>query len=544
MKPIYRFDKLSSQHWIEFDGKPDQATIDLLKKEGWRWSGYRKQWHTNRRFAKPPTGIEYEDGGECDYSSERPERLRNAAARAESRSEVAYERSNALVQDIPLGQPVLVGHHSQRAHEKTLERARNAMNQSVEEQKKSEWLEQKAASSARHQSHKEQPDVIARRIKRLKGEITSIKNDRQRSIERVIWDVRNKSITTEEAKEKIAKIKVARQDIVEQIEAEIKENEDRLQEAGGLVADHLTIEVGDVIMGRWQGRSQVEKINKRNGEITSYTCKPLSDTWCSKRIIPITDVRGIVQKADGSIPRREETIEVSSVPDERLETPKSVPFALKEEKEERVFKCEEVQTITIGAGNETSLFPTPPMIAEQLVMEIPTTAQRILEPSAGTGALIQAVKRRCPEAQIDACEIIGDLLAPLEQQGAVIVGTDFLEMGKDPYQWDAIIMNPPFHGTTWLAHFEHALKLLKPGGTLVGIAPQGFVFRQEKRIKAFREMVEEYGWWQELPEDTFIESGTSVRTVMLFLRKPGEEQVDVQSNTVPLSQVEQIELWA
>src|SRR5947209_4366753 len=115
MLPIYRFDPVSRFHWLEFEGKPDEATRKLLKSEGWRFAGYRVQWYTNRRFAKPPEGIgEYTDGGECDYSSERSERLQNASVRASERSESAYERSNELVANIPFGQPILVGHHSER----------------------------------------------------------------------------------------------------------------------------------------------------------------------------------------------------------------------------------------------------------------------------------------------------------------------------------------------------------------------------------------------------------------------------------------------
>jgi hypothetical protein len=176
MKPIFRFDPVSRISWLEFDGKPEQDTIDLLKKEGWRWSGYRKQWRTNRRFAKPPVGIDYEDGGECDYSAERPERLANAAVRASDRSEEAYQRSNQLVDGIPLGQPIITGTRGGRAQEKTLEKSRSAMDTSVKEQKKADHLEYKARSSARHQAYKERPDVIARRIKRLKADIVSIRN--------------------------------------------------------------------------------------------------------------------------------------------------------------------------------------------------------------------------------------------------------------------------------------------------------------------------------------------------------------------------------
>ena len=42
------------------------------------------------------------------------------------------------VTGIPFGQPILVGHHSERAHRKVLERADNAMRKGIEESKKAD----------------------------------------------------------------------------------------------------------------------------------------------------------------------------------------------------------------------------------------------------------------------------------------------------------------------------------------------------------------------------------------------------------------------
>src|SRR5579884_300698 len=513
MKPVYRFDSVSRIHWMEFSGKPDQETIDLLKREGWRWSGYRRQWHTNRRFAKPPVGIEYEDGGECDYSSERPDRLQHAAVRASERSEAAYERSNALVEGIPMGQPVLVGHHSQRRHEKTLEQSRNAMSKSVEEQKKAEHLEYKARSSARHQAYKERPDVIARRIKRLKGEITSMENSHKRDVFYALSEVKYGSITEEQAKQKIEHSKQWLAEKRIPIEQEIAENEAALAEAGGLIADSLNIEVGDVIKGGWRGLCEVIKLNKRNGAVLSYTCRSLTKTWMSKCVIPKDEVYGLALKKDD--------VTSEALLQAKFEAEHGQPSQPQPAPEQKEFKVQAVQTVEVY-NNATSLFPTPYQIGVQLASQIPTDAHLILEPSAGNGALINAVHITLNERQqahtLHCCEILPQLRDWLAAR-YTFVASDFLAYHPD-FLYDAIVMNPPFKNTDWLDHIEHALTLLKPGGTLLAIVPQGFVFRQEKRIKAFRELVEEHGSWEQLPEDTFVESGTAVRTVMLSLVKP------------------------
>ncbi len=522
--PIFRFDPVSRISWLEFDGKPDQETITLLKSNGWRWSGYRKQWHTNRRYAKPPVGIDYSDGGECDYASERGDRLHTASDRAESRSQEAYERSNALVENIPLGQPILIGHHSQRGHEKTLEKSRNAMDTSVQEQKKAEHLEYKANSSERHQAYKEKPDVIARRIKRLKGEITSMENQLRQEIWYTASEYDYGSKTKEEAK---AHIEASKRWLAEKripIEQEIADNEQALQEAGGLITDRLTIEVGDIILGRWQGRSKVVKINKSKGVITSYTCEPMGRdrSYCSKRIIPVTDVRGLVEKADGTDPNKPEQKAALPMPELGEET---VTRATVAKEQEREFKVQSVETVNLYS-NTTSVFPTPTELADQMILQAPHDAILFLEPSAGTGSLANAlwghIKEDNPQrtkTHIHCCEILPQLRSSLREQGYNVVGEDFLEYKPD-FLYDVVIMNPPFKNTEWIDHIEHALEVLKPGGTLLAILPQGFTFREDKRIKAFRELVNDYGYVEQLPQDTFIDSGTSVSTVFVSMIKP------------------------
>ena len=57
----------------------------------------------------------------------RRERLEAAAARLEARSQAATARSRAILAPIPLGQPILVGHHSEGPHRRALARADAAM---------------------------------------------------------------------------------------------------------------------------------------------------------------------------------------------------------------------------------------------------------------------------------------------------------------------------------------------------------------------------------------------------------------------------------
>jgi hypothetical protein len=37
--------------------------------------------------------------------------------------------------------------------------------------------------------------------------------------------------------------------------------------------------------------------------------------------------------------------------------------------------------------------------------------------------------------------------------------------------FERILMNPPFSDSRWIAHFQHAMRFLKPGGRLIAILP-------------------------------------------------------------------------
>src|SRR3546814_14142517 len=78
----------------------------------------------------------------------RRERLLAAADKAEARADQAYRRADLReeVSGIPFGQPILVGHHSERRHRRTIARAEAAMGRAVAESKRADELRRKAAS--------------------------------------------------------------------------------------------------------------------------------------------------------------------------------------------------------------------------------------------------------------------------------------------------------------------------------------------------------------------------------------------------------------
>ena len=98
---------------------------------------------------------------------ERRQRLRARAEKADGRSEASFDRFHSLTDGIPLGQPILVGHHSEKRHRRTLQRADDAIRKGVEEQKKAQHLRGKAHSVGKGGISSDDPDSVVKLQRKL-----------------------------------------------------------------------------------------------------------------------------------------------------------------------------------------------------------------------------------------------------------------------------------------------------------------------------------------------------------------------------------------
>jgi Domain of unknown function (DUF3560) len=97
--------------------------------------------------------------------AERAERLREWAAKRAARSSGQFKRAHELISGIPLGQPILVGHHSERRHRRTLERSDAAMRAGWEDSNKAADMASRAENiedAADRAIYLDDPDAIER----------------------------------------------------------------------------------------------------------------------------------------------------------------------------------------------------------------------------------------------------------------------------------------------------------------------------------------------------------------------------------------------
>jgi len=181
---------------------------------------------------------------------------------------------------------------------------------------------------------------------------------------------------------------------------------------------------------------------------------------------------------------------------------------------------------------------TPAPLAEEIVLahldfDHIDGPVHVLEPSAGTGRLVDAIVRWHPDARVTAVEPSGHHVQEMTEHDQVTVHlADFEAMWgqwiDDPNaRFDGVVMNPPFalpyKPTVWIDHVDAAMDLMRVGGVLVAIVPAGFMFRTDKKHRYIRQRLD--GWdVTAYPLESGAFEGTQVRTCVLVAIKPADEQ--------------------
>lgn len=531
--------------------------------------------------------IEDEDTTLVERAEERADRFTDYHEARTEDAQRAHAAVARIADNIPLGQPILVGHHSEKHARKDAERIENGMRKAVKMWETAQYWKDRAAGAIRHAKYKELPSVRARRIKGLEAdkrreeknkdfavrmiklwetlhddEKTQIKHkdgtvgtflDRARYLSNLdhpgivrqegssysfwsTWDVLRPdgeryaacpSLTPEEVQSKVIahhRAVIARCDRwLNHINNRLEYERAMLAEAGGTVADRSKPERGGGCRcwasprGGW---SYIQKVNK-----VSVT---VLDNWGNggqnfTRTIPFDKLAGVMSSAEVQAARATGHLTesadktgfflVAPEPEDDMKGNIAPPPEPRQEPPAEIEAMREQLKTGVQVAIAPQLFPTPAEIAQYMVelADLEPT-HLVLEPSAGTGAIINALP---PCAELVAVEINNALCRRLNTMPAVsrTIEADFLDCDGvlGAFLFDRILMNPPFENGADIKHINHALTFLKPGGRLVAICANGP--RQNEKLKPLAD------YWEDLPENTFEEQGTKVRTALLVINK-------------------------
>jgi len=161
-------------------------------------------------------------------------------------------------------------------------------------------------------------------------------------------------------------------------------------------------------------------------------------------------------------------------------------------------------------AKDLQFYWTPRAVTERVLNGLSRRdGMTILEPSCGDGRMMDVIREVWPKVRMTGVEVDPGRAEEARAKGHNVMLSNFLETTPVP-EWDLVVMNPPFYGTHWKKHLEHARKFLKIGerrwecGTLACILPATAFY--DGHLEAMG--VPEHAW-TDLPVASFAESGTN-----------------------------------
>ncbi len=187
---------------------------------------------------------------------------------------------------------------------------------------------------------------------------------------------------------------------------------------------------------------------------------------------------------------------------------------------------------SVNIKKEFQFFATPPHLASIIIdfADLNNAYLKVLEPSAGQAALIEAIPDGALNYPVDYCEIMDVNRSVIEKKidnglRAICVGNDFLGVGGS-YRWDRIIANPPFNKNQDIYHIRKMYEVCKTGGRIVTIASNSWRTGSQKKQIAFREWLNEVGAEvQDIDKGEFKESGTMVSACIIIINKEAQHEI-------------------
>lgn len=554
----------------------DPETYKRVKDKGFIWAPKQglfvaPAWSPSREdlLIELCGEIEDEDKSLVERQEERAERFEKYSENRLSDAENLKDHVKSISDNIPFGQPILVGHHSQRHAEKDAKKIENGMKQAIRLWETSKYWADRASGALAHAKYKERPDVRARRIKGIEADIrrmvasyTPRKNIPIINQEPFNCPICGKCICDAhpEAKVKVPNaycgqarggswVQVSRLEAIKKsYERSIKHCENRLiyekamlNEAG---AGHLIekkerpkiqpilnyksefINIHQVYGGEKQVKQYEmtsEEYKKSDGFIRlsadgSHRVRMTSFFRCKefKEIKYDTDIdsrnsgyAGVaIFLTDSKVHPIPEQKEIEKVEEKPFVMPELKMYIPPVKNEFELMK----ESLKTGIKTVTAnqLFPTPDNIVQKMVEYCDIKpGHDILEPSAGTGNILKALPCVRPNGTVTAIEKVFDLKPYIEPYADNIFIEDFLTWKGNSF--DRIIMNPPFENGVDIKHIRHAMTFLADGGILVALCANGPRQREE-----FKDLAD---YFEDLPEGSFKNQGTNVNVALIVITK-------------------------
>jgi len=203
----------------------------------------------------------------------------------------AHERAHAALP--PFGEPVKLGHHSQRRHEKALDTAWDKLGKSVEANRAADEAHRRADSASRTTEHRYNPGVIRRRLDKLEADKRRFERARD-GYTRQFRDGNGQVIMVEPHEPATGAYRERLETDIAHLAEDIAFWNTELAKAaetGAQLWDKTTIVVGDQVyaVGSWH---EVRRVNPKSITIPSIIGGSWTDTIDYSKIKSVRDANG------------------------------------------------------------------------------------------------------------------------------------------------------------------------------------------------------------------------------------------------------------
>lgn len=526
-----------------------------------------------------------EDTSLIDRAETRADRFDGYSERRAADANSARDAVNRIADGIPLGQPILIGHHSERHARRDAERIENGMRKAVQMWRTSQYWTDRAAGALRHAKYKELPHVRARRIKTIEADRRRLERTIAESAAKLkMWSVDGMTLEMARKVANYANPGVCRQQgegrtgywtaydvlqpdgerdaacpsmTVEQVQEAakraytagtehrrrwIEHYDNRLAYEKAMLAEQGASDLIAPKPRTKSAKASLPLVNYRAPEgldiISPYRSEPMRLSQIEMTSAEYSAINkdykstGIVghshrvrtcmrrsslhcvfltdSKTHTALAAAEPPQPVARTPRTFAHEAEPVREAPKDDGDFKAMQNALRNGVAVQVVSAPQLFPTPADIARQVVELADIEAgHAVLEPSAGTGALLSALPTVRPHGYVTAVEINATLARNLEPLADDVHCADFLMCNGNLGKFDRIVMNPPFENASDIRHIEHARHFLKPDGVLVAICANGP--RQRARLMPIARE------WIDLPAGSFKASGTNVNAAIVVI---------------------------
>lgn len=570
--------------------KLDPATYERAKIFGFKWAPKQgffvaPMWTPAREdfLLELVDEIEDEDTTLAERAEARADRFHEFSEKRAADASDAFDSFRTIAENIPLGQPILVGHHSERRARKDAEKIENRMSHAIKMWDTAEYWKRRAAGALKNAKYKELPAVRHRRIKGLEAD--KRKQERSKK-EAETWLKMWLECETEQNAElqKNIALRIAnmcglhlprkdgdREDfttsptahdallntypnlyaprtLAEVIEAAkktypatiahcarwISHFENRiiyeramLDESGGIAAAQIKPEVGGAISSLWApkgGWAYIQKVNK----VTVTILHRWSEGGrVFRHNEPLDKIHGIMSKAQVDKAREEKRIiEIDERGFYLIDSNPDEPTTPKESLEEDSITAAQFDALReqlkagVQAVNAPQLFPTPPDLAAHVVeLADIKPGMRILEPSAGTGRLISAALDFIDPSRVSAVEINLSLANALASRFQGMAVYPGDFLGKTEFE-----LMGPFDRIIMNPPFTNGCDIQHINHALTMLKTGGRLVAICANGPRQREQLKHVaessgGWWEDLPAGSFTSSGTNVNSALVVIER-------------------------